>query len=171
MTISHLSNRFLLDKWTSFVNTVTLSPFHQKNLIAATTEKFLSMSFHFPHNCKTLISRILILLKTFVQTFGELILLSHLHHIKPSWTLQLALPPPPPPPLFSEFMGKYTTATHLCTLIKTIHPVSISCIYLHSQANNYRLLNSVTGGCRPDVLEVIANIIHNHNPYACAYRG
>ena len=128
------------------MNTVTLSPFHLKNLIAATTEKFLSMSFHFPHNCKTFISRILILLKTFVQTFAELILLSHLHHIKPSWTPQLAPPPPPP---FSEFMGKYTTVTHLCTLITTIHPVSISCIYISPHKQSiivFSILSMVAAG-------------------------
>ena len=43
-------------------------------------------------------------------------------------------------------------------------------IYQPSEANNIRLLNTVTGGCFPEVLEIIANFIHNHNPYASAYK-
>ena len=43
-------------------------------------------------------------------------------------------------------------------------------IYQPSEANRRRLLNTVTGGCSPEVMEIIANFIHNHNPYARAYR-
>ena len=53
------------------------------------------------------------------------------------------------------------------------NPPSFSQLYIFqpSEANNLRLLNPVTGGCLPDVLEIIANVIHLRNPYARAYRN
>ena len=93
--------------------------------------KFLSVSFHFPHTYNTFISRILILLKTFVQTFAELILRSNLHPIKPRGTPRPVLPLPPPPPPFFEFMGKRTIVTHRCTLITTNHPQLFIYIYIY----------------------------------------
>ena len=126
------------------------------------------MSFHFPHTYKTFISRILILLKPFVQTIAELILLSHLH---PSHQAKLDTPPGTGPTVFRIHGEMYHSYASLHTNNDSSPYFNQLYIYQPSQANNYRLLNPVTGGCRPDVLEIIAITIHNHNPNARAYRN
>ena len=52
------------------------------------------------------------------------------------------------------------------------NPPSFNQLYIYepSEANNIRRLNPVTGECRPDVMETIADVLHNHNPYARFYR-
>ena len=39
-------------------------------------------------------------------------------------------------------------------------------IYQQSEANEFRFLNPVTGGCTPDIFEIISEVLEQVNPYA-----
>ena len=43
-------------------------------------------------------------------------------------------------------------------------------IYQQSEANEFRFLNPVTGGCTPDIFEIISEVLKQVNPYAHWYK-
>ena len=43
-------------------------------------------------------------------------------------------------------------------------------IYQQSEANEFRFLNPVTGGCTPDIFEIISEVLEQVNPYAHWYK-
>ena len=90
-----------------------------------------------------------------------------------SLTAKFPPPPHPPgrdPPVFRICGQLYHNYAYLYPNNNN-HP-SFNQLYIYepSEANNIRRLNPVTGECRPDVMEIIADILHNRNPYARFYR-
>ena len=121
-------------------------------------------------------------LQRFFETFDELSLhfRSNIRRYNTAFafaslTAKLDPPPPPPPPvrgppvfricgqLYHNYASLYPNNNN--------HP-SFNQLYIYepSEANNIRRLNPVTGECRPNVTEIIADILHNRNPYARFYR-
>ena len=129
MTISHLSNRFLLRQMDIVCEHCDSLSFPSEKFNCCHNGKVSLDELPFPPQLQNLYQSD----SDFAKNFR-----SNIRRINTAFAFashQAKLDTPagtasPPPTFFSEFMGKYTTVTHLCTLITTIHPVSISCIYI-----------------------------------------
>ena len=86
-----------------------------------------------------------------------------------SMTAMIDTPPGRGPPIFRICGQMYHNYASLYP--KANKPPSFAQLYIYqpSEANEFRLLNPVTGGCRPDVMEIISQVLHDRNPYARSY--
>ena len=86
-------------------------------------------------------------------------------------SLSANLEPPPGrgPPVFRVCGQMYHSYASLYP--NNNNPPSFNQLYVFqpSEANSIRLLNPVTGRCRPDVMDIIGNVLNDVNPYAYWY--
>ena len=122
--------------------------------------------YPFPSQLETLFTRTLKEVRTSVKTFADIIQLFHF------------LP-------FLQICNLCLVEVHVCFPCGQIYhnyatlypannalpPCFNQCyIYQQSEADEFRFLNPVTGGCTPDIFEIISEVLQQVNPYAHWYK-